>query len=138
PSWRRRRLPRLAQRRDPPAPSAPAPPHTGCPSALPALRAPTLCTAGAPGVWSGTGCDDSALFVDAGGFSLNLNLSSCGAGCPAPLATLATLAQSRGGSGTSFLLDTVVETPLAANNFDYGPQGNHQMIDIPRPRVLSS
>jgi hypothetical protein len=93
---------------------------------------------GAPGTWAGTGCSSDQLFPDGPGFSLNLNLSGCGAGCPSPLATLAVLAQNKTATGTEFLLATVVETPLAANNFDYGPQGNHTMIKVPRPRVLSS
>lgn len=96
---------------------------------------------GNPGTWSGslaTGCLDNQLFQDVGGWSLFYNISGCGAGCPASFSTLATLAQVKGTVDTSFLLDTVVETPAVANNFDYGPQGNHQMISIPRPRVTAS
>ncbi len=96
---------------------------------------------GAPGTWSGTGCPNSNLFVDVGGgFSLNLDLGACGAGCPGPLNanTLAVLAQNRTGAGTEFLLATVAENSGAINNYEYAPQGNHTMIPIPRPRVLSS
>ena len=48
------------------------------------------------------------------------------------------LALSKTATGTEFLLDTIVETPASSANFDYGTQGNHAMIPIPRPRVLSS
>ena len=48
------------------------------------------------------------------------------------------LAQNTALTGGEFLLATVVETPASPNNFDYGPQGDHTMIPIPRPRVLSA
>lgn len=96
---------------------------------------------GSPGGFNSTGgvvvCD-GFLSEAAGGISLALDLGSCGAGCPAPLSTLATLAQSKGPGGTSFLIATIVETPAATVNFNYATQGNHNMIAIPRPRVLSS
>jgi hypothetical protein len=93
---------------------------------------------GSPGTYSSTGCPTFMTF-DPGGVTLNLDLGSCGSGCPAALSTLATLAQHIRADGTSeFLLDTIVETPAATVNFDYATQGNHNMIPIPRPRVLSS
>ena len=92
---------------------------------------------GAPASFSSAGCPQF-LSETGGGISLALDLGACGTGCTAPLATLATLAQSQGPAGTSFLLDTIVETPASSVNFDYSTQGNHNMIPIPRPRVLSS
>lgn len=96
---------------------------------------------GAPGSFRSDGgtvvCTDF-LVEGPGGISLALDLGSCGAGCPAGLSTLATLAQSSGPGGTSFLLATIVETPASSVNFDYATQGDHNMIAIPRPRVLSS
>jgi hypothetical protein len=96
---------------------------------------------GAPGSFRSDGgavvCSDF-LVETGGGLSLALDLGACGAGCPATGATLATLAQSSGPAGTSFLLATIVETPAATVNFDYATQGDHAMIAIPRPRVLSS
>jgi len=95
---------------------------------------------GAPGTWAGTGCPDTFLFADGPGFSLNFDLGSCGAGCPGPLNanTLVVLAMNKTATGTEFLLDTAVENAAAFANYDYGAQGDHTMIPIPRPAVLSS
>jgi hypothetical protein len=100
---------------------------------------------GAPGTFSSTGClNDNItgpLFEDVGGaLSYSFHLGSCGAGCPAPLGanSLVTLAINKTATDTEFLVDTVPETPAAANNYDYGAEGDHNMIKIPRPRVLSS
>jgi hypothetical protein len=97
---------------------------------------------GNPGGFSSTGCPDGALFQDGppGGMSLNFDLGSCGAGCPGPLNanTLAVLGMNKTPGGTEFLLDTAVENAAALANYDYGAQGNHTMIPIPRPKVLSS
>lgn len=98
---------------------------------------------GAPGTWNSAGgtvaCPNSFLFPDGPGFSLAFDLGSCGSGCPAPLSTLVTLAQNRTASGTEFLLATIVETPAdSSGNFQYASQGDHTMIPVPRPRVLSS
>jgi hypothetical protein len=103
---------------------------------------------GAPGSWSTGNCNtvDSGngfpgfLYFSAGGINLHLDLGACGAGCPGPVGanTLAVLAMNRTPAGTDFLLDTVAETPLAANNYDYSTQGDHGLIPIPRPRVLAS
>jgi hypothetical protein len=95
---------------------------------------------GAFGTFNSTGCPSGALFPDGPGFSLNFDLGSCGAGCPGPLNanTLAVLAENKLAGGTEFLLDTIVEEASAFKNYDYGTQGNHTMIAVPRPRVLSS
>lgn len=93
---------------------------------------------GAPGNWASTGCPSDGLFGDGPGFSLNFQMGTCGAGCPTSGSTLAILAQNRVAVGTEFLLATVIETPASANAFDYGPQGNHTMIPIPKPFVISS
>jgi len=102
---------------------------------------------GAPGTSSASvACVDfaSSLFPDTSGVSLQFNLgAACNAGCPAATApalpTLAFLAQNKTATGTEFLLATVVETPgNASGNFHYGFQGNHNMITLPSPTVISS
>jgi hypothetical protein len=99
---------------------------------------------GAPGSYDSRGgavpCpqDNTVWYFSAGGGNLNLHLGACGAGCPATGSSLAVLYQSSGLAGTDFLLDTAVEVPSDAVNFDFSVQGNHQMIPIPRPAVLSS
>lgn len=97
---------------------------------------------GAPATWS-TGNCTNFLYFGAGGIGLNLDLGSCGNGCPslppAPLPTLVILAQKQDPTGvTDFLLATVLETPGGSVNFDYSTQGAHVMIPIPQPTVLSS
>ena len=96
---------------------------------------------GNPGQFSTGDClnfNGGILYFGSGGIGLNLHMESCGAGCPSPLSTLAVLAQKRDPTGvTDFLLATVVETPGVVN-FDYSTQGNHQMIRMPQPTVLSS
>jgi len=93
---------------------------------------------GAPASWNTGNCVDF-LYFGLGGIGLNLNLAGCGAGCPANLSTLAVLAQKKDPTGvTDFLLATVVETPGGALNFDYSTQGNHAMIRMPSPQVISS
>ena len=100
---------------------------------------------GAPGTSSASAaCIDTSLFPDVGGVSLQFNLgAACNAGCPSltlpALATLAFLAQNKTAAGTEFLLATIVETPAnPAANFFYGDQGNHNMITLPSPTVISS
>lgn len=102
---------------------------------------------GAPAAWSTGNCNSvdqgggfpGFIYFYGGSISLNLNLAGCGVGCPGSLSTLAVLAMNQTPTDTEFLLDTIVETPANASaNFDYGSQGNHNMIKIPRPRVLSS
>jgi len=101
---------------------------------------------GSPGSWSTGNCNTNSpgvggafVYFSAGGANLNLDLAACGLGCPASGSTLVVLAQNKTATGTEFLLDTIVETPLNPSaNFDYGSQGDHTMIPIPRPRVLSS
>jgi hypothetical protein len=96
---------------------------------------------GAPGTWNGAGgaipCADF-LYFSAGGINLNLNLGGCGAGCPSPGGTLAVLAQVRGPVGTEFLLATVTQTLTGDSFFDYAAQGDHNMVEVSRPRVISS
>jgi hypothetical protein len=94
---------------------------------------------GAPGNFASTGCVD-ILSAVGDNITLVLDLGSCGAGCPGPLGanTLAVLAQNRSATGGEFLLATIAETPASAVNYDYSTQGDHTMIKIPRPRVLSS
>jgi hypothetical protein len=94
---------------------------------------------GAPGSWNGAGgtvpCTGFVYF-SAGGANLNLDLGSCGSGCPSgPIAVLAT--NSTPGN-TDFLLATVAETPTASVNFNYQALGNLNMFQVPRPRVTSS
>jgi len=96
---------------------------------------------GAPGTFSGSGgavpCADF-LYFSPGGINVNLNLGGCGAGCPATGSTLAILAQVRGSVGTEFLLATVTETLTGDTFFDYAAQGDHNMVEVSRPRVVSS
>jgi len=92
---------------------------------------------GAPATWS-TGNCTGFLYFSVGGINLNLEMSSCGAGCPAPGATLAVLAQNQGAQGTDFLVATIGETPARSVNYDYSTQGNHNLVPMPRPRVTSS
>ncbi|HEX4825669.1 MAG TPA: hypothetical protein VFV19_15310 [Candidatus Polarisedimenticolaceae bacterium] len=100
---------------------------------------------GAPGTWNSNGgvvnCSTfSWMYINAQGINVNLSLGSCGAGCPSNGSTLAVLAQHQPqfGGKTNFLLATIAETPASAINFDYGTQGDHDLIELPRPRVLSS
>jgi len=97
---------------------------------------------GNPGVYNSAGCPSTGLFVDGGpGWSLHFELGSCGLGCTTPNGdnTLALLVENRTAfGGAEFLLDTVAETPAAVNNYDFGLQGDHTMIPIPRPRIISS
>jgi hypothetical protein len=92
---------------------------------------------GAPGNWSTGNCVDF-LYFSGSDVNLNLNLGGCGNGCPAPLSTLAVLAQNKTAVGTDFLVATVVQTPTRNNFFDYSTQGDHAMVPMPRPRVTSS
>jgi hypothetical protein len=96
---------------------------------------------GAAGNWDSTGgavpCADF-LYYSAGGINLNLNLGGCGSGCPGTGSTIAVLAQNRGPVGTEFLLATVTETLTGNTFFDYAVQGDHNMVTLPRPRVVSS
>lgn len=96
---------------------------------------------GAPGTFNGSGgavpCADF-LYFSGGGINLNLNLGGCGSGCPATGSTLAVLAQVRGPVGTEFLLATVTETLGGDTFFDYAAQGDHAMVPLSRPRVISS
>jgi hypothetical protein len=80
------------------------------------------------------------LYFSAGGINLNLDLASCGGGCPATNSTLAVLAQHQpaGGTQTAFLLDTVTETPANTINFDYTSQGDHNLIVQGKPTIVSS
>jgi hypothetical protein len=80
------------------------------------------------------------LYFSAGGINLNLDLGSCGAGCPANNSTLAVLAQHQpaGSTKTAFLLATITETPASTVNFDYSVQGNHNLVEEGKPTVVSS
>jgi hypothetical protein len=96
---------------------------------------------GAPGTWNGNGgavpCANFLYFSGAN-INLNLDLGSCGAGCVAPGGTIAILAQVRGSVGTEFLLATATQTTTGSAFFDYAAQGDHNMVAVSRPRVVSS
>jgi hypothetical protein len=76
------------------------------------------------------------LYFSAAGMNLNLDLGACSAGCVG--GTMAVLAQNQTPAGTEFLVATIVETPANTVNFDYSTQGDHAMVQLPRPRVTSS
>ena len=96
---------------------------------------------GAPGTWNGNGgavpCADF-LYFSGSNINLNLDLGACGAGCPAAGSTIAVLAQVRGPVGTEFLLATATQTTTGSAFFDYAAQGDHSMVALSRPRVVSS
>ena len=84
------------------------------------------------------------LYFATGGISLNLHMESCGNGCPAPVSTLAVLAQHApnfaGGGPSSFLLDTVLESPSGGGNslnFDFSTQA-YNLVRISKPTVVGS
>ncbi|HEX4825670.1 MAG TPA: hypothetical protein VFV19_15315 [Candidatus Polarisedimenticolaceae bacterium] len=100
---------------------------------------------GAPGTWNGNGgvvnCNTfSWMYFSPAGANVNLDLGSCGSGCPANGSTLAVLGQHQpaGSTKTNFILATVVETPANTVNFDYSAQGNHNFVELSRPHVVSS
>lgn len=98
---------------------------------------------GSAGAWStggGAVVCENFLYFSSGGINLNLDLASCGSGCPASGGTIAILAQHQpaGTAKTHFLVATVSETFATSVNFDYGGQGDHNLIEVPRPRVVSS
>lgn len=91
-------------------------------------------------VGANTGNCTGFLYFGTAGIGLNLDMGTCGTGCPANLSTLAVLAQKQtaDGKGSEFLMATAAETPADSRNFDYGRQGNHNLIAIPPPRVTGS
>jgi len=69
------------------------------------------------------------------GVYIDLSASSCVVGCPSNRVVTVAENVKANGTGASFLAATVDETPAGLTTFDYTPQGNLQMKDIPRPQV---
>jgi hypothetical protein len=97
---------------------------------------------GAPGTFNTTNAAlpcVGMLYFAPGGIGLGADFSTCGTGCPTSGTTIAVLAQKIDPTGVvDFLVASVVETPTGVVNFDYSPQGDHAMIRLPAPNVLSS
>jgi len=100
---------------------------------------------GAPATFNSAGggttpaCNAMAYFS---GPSINIggDLSTCGTGCPSSGATLAVLVTHTQPNGASSLLvATVVETPTGStSNFDFGGQGDKNLVRLPAPTVSNS
>lgn len=83
-----------------------------------------------------TGNGTAWLYFEPSGIFMFLSLDDpCVAGCPRNLVVTVAENVKADGTGASFLAATVDETPPVPTNFDYSPQGNLHMRDIPTPQV---
>lgn len=88
----------------------------------------------------GSGSPGFLYFAGGDKIGVNLHMGTCGTGCPAPLGgnTVAVSAQKSYAGGTDFLLATFAENPAGVLNYDFSTQGDHNLVSLPRPHVLSS
>jgi hypothetical protein len=98
---------------------------------------------GSPGTFNSMGgpipCQGILYFSGPGNVNLGANFGECGFGCPTTGSTLAVAATHTQPNGASaVLIATVVERTGTTSNFDYGDQGDHNLVRLPAPKINGS
>jgi hypothetical protein len=84
-------------------------------------------------------CNSMLYFSGDANINLGADFSTCGTGCPASGATLAVLATHTQPNGaSSLLLATVTEVTGTTSNFDFGGQGDKNLVRLPAPQIVNS
>jgi len=79
------------------------------------------------------------LYFSGPNINLGADFSTCGAGCPTSGATLAVAATHTQPNGaSSVLIATVAEVTGTTSNFDFGGQGDKNLVRLPAPTVVNS